>query len=182
MHLACMLHIVYLYRCKNLSATEKVKSFLQWNFSNLLISQYTNTYVAMLFSNQEFIRAPKGANNDEFENVLNGCINQAWDLSNLSSWSTLYMKEENAKEVYLFATADTMLKRIFINTHSGADFLDLIYSIFPKREAQQVIDYYEENANSENRIRPDFGENPTQYLHDLVQKEKERLAKYISDN
>lgn len=181
MHMACMLHIVYLYKQNNLSSATKVFSFLEWNFKYLLIGQYTLTYIAMLFTNQEGMRAPKGANSNDINVILKGCYNQAWDLNYLTNWSSYYWDDATMNEVFLFATADVMLKRIFINTHGDGDFLDIINTIFSKKDAWRIIDYYTQKASPENRIKPDFGENPTQYFHNLIQQEKDRLSEHIAE-
>lgn len=59
MHMATMIQIVYLFRNTNLNAEEKVLEFLKWNTKNLLICDYTNTYIVLLFTNQGDIQAPK---------------------------------------------------------------------------------------------------------------------------
>ncbi|NLN47949.1 MAG: hypothetical protein GX154_02400 [Clostridiales bacterium] len=179
MHVACMLHIVYLYRRKDLSAVDKIISFLTWNCKYLLICQYTNTYIAMLFTNQEGIRPPKGVNSDKIEIIMKGCYNQAWDLNYLSSWSTLYWDEKEQEDAFMFATADLMLKKIFINTHGGGNFFDLINVVFAAKEAQRIVDFCEYHFNPDNRVRPDFGDNPNQYFRKLIKQEKDRLCTLI---
>lgn len=129
---------------------EKLLEVLSWNFDNLLISQYINRYLVMLFSNQNGIKAPKHANSDLLERIEKGCMNQAWDLTYLSCWSTLYWNESKTHEVFLFATADNLLKKIFINTHNGRDLFNLINIAFPKRSADKIIQFYIEKTR--NRI------------------------------
>lgn len=182
MHVACMLHIVYLHRQKDLSPLEKVLSFLKWNCKYLLVCQYTNVYIAMLFTNQQGICPPKGVNSNNIETIMKGCYNQAWDLNYLSIWSTLYWDEESQKDAFMFATADLMLKEIFINTHGGGNFYDLIDAVFPARQAQKTISFYEQKMNPDNRVRPDFGDNPTQYFRDLITQERDRLLILIKNN
>ena len=179
MSLACMLHIVYLYRQKNLSAVDKVIAFLKWNCENLLISQYTNTYITMLFSNQEYIKPPKGVNSGNFETIWKGCYNQAWDISYLSNWSTVYCDESKTNEVFLFATADVMLKRIFINTH-GNEYGDLVSAAFPKKQAKQVLDFCVDNIVN-NRVKPNFGNNPQEYFRNLIEREKQRVMDILPE-
>ncbi|MDD4754337.1 MAG: hypothetical protein GX236_07225 [Clostridiaceae bacterium] len=180
MHLASMLHVVYLYRRKDLSPLDKVISFLKWNCKYLLICKYTNTYITMLFTNQEGIRPPKGVNSNRIEIIMNGCYNQAWDLNYLSNWSTLYYDEERQQDAFIFATADVMLKRIFINTHGGGNYFNLIDAIFPAKQAQKIVDFYEQQLSPNNRNRPNFGDNPTQYFKDLIKQEKNRLHSFIN--
>lgn len=69
----------------------------------------------MLFSNKT--KQPQIRSSDDFETMLKKCSNQAWDLSYLSTWSTLYWDELDTNNNYLFATMDTELKKIFVHTH-----------------------------------------------------------------
>lgn len=177
MNYASMLHLVNIYRDSDMDPVEKLLEFLSWNFDNLLISQYINTYLVMLFSNQNGIKAPKHANSDILERIEKGCMNQAWDLTYLSCWSTLYWNESKTHEVFLFATADNLLKKIFINTHNGRDLFNLIRIAFPKRNADKIIQFYVEKTR--NRTKPDFGDNPTQYFKSLIEKEKKHLKQSV---
>ncbi len=162
-----------------MNPVEKVIAFLKWNFDNLLISQYINTYLILLFSDQNGIKAPKHAKSNVFERVDKGCINQAWDLTYLSNWSTFYWDESKMNEVFLFATADIMLKQIFINTHNGGDLFNLIDSVFPRKDADRIIQFYTEKMT--NRQKPDFGEHPKRYFQSLIDKEKTQLKQSMGD-
>lgn len=104
MNYASMLHLVNIYRDSDMAPLEKLLEVLSWNFDNLLISQYINRYLVMLFSNQNGIKAPKHTNSDLLERIEKGCMNQAWDLTYLTCWSTLYWNESKTHEVFLFAT------------------------------------------------------------------------------
>lgn len=179
MNYASMLHLVNLYRNPDLNPVEKVIAFLKWNFDNLLISQYINTYLILLFSDQNGIKAPKHAKSNMFERIDKGCINQAWDLTYLSNWSTFYWDESKMNEVFLFATADIMLKQIFINTHNGGNLFNLIDSVFPRKDADRIIQFYTEKMT--NRQKPDFGEHPKQYFKSLIDKEKTHLKQSMGD-
>lgn len=177
MNYASMLHLVNILRNAEMNSVEKLLAFLNWNFENLLISQYINTYLVLLFSNQNGIKAPKQANSNVFERIEKGCMNQAWDLTYLSNWSTFNWDETNMNEVFLFATADTMLKQIFINTHNGGDLFNLINIVFPRKSADRIIQFYIEKTT--NRVKPDFGKNPTQYFNSLIDKEKRHLKQTV---
>jgi len=179
MHIATMLHVVFLCRQKNLSPESKVMEFLSWNCKNLLIGQYTNTYIALLFTAQEGISAPKNVNSNDIEKIMTGCYNQAWDLNYLSNWSSLYWDEDKKKESFLFATNDRMLKSIFVNSHGNGNFLDLIEVVFPKKSAKRIIDFYCDQMG-EKRIKPNFGENPRAYFYTLIEQEKQRVISLFS--
>lgn len=171
---ASILHITQLYRNNSYSSVEKLKLFWDWNFDKLLISQYINTYVVLLFSNQENIKAPKNSNSKDFEKIKKGCVNQAWDLTYLSIWSTLYWYESSSNDVYFFATADILLKRIFINCHNNENLYSLINECFPKNEASNLIDYYQKKCT--NRRKPNFSKPSKEiYFSNLIKIEEEKL-------
>ncbi|EOH74933.1 hypothetical protein ACHEVJ_16145 [Enterococcus raffinosus] len=175
MNLASMIKLVRLYREKKLTPIEKIIEFWNWNFDNLLISQYTNTYLILLMTNQEGVKAPKNTNSNDLDKVLNGCKNQAWDLTYLTDWSTFYYNEDNGRynEIFLFATADILLRQIFINTHGGGDLFDLIAATCTRKEAEKLTKYYTKKMN--NRTKPDFGDNPKRYFRSLVETELDYL-------
>lgn len=174
MHIAEMLHAVYLYRCNDLSPVEKMVNFLEWNYENLLICESTIVYLAMFFTNQSGIKAPKKAGSSDFQKILNGCRNQAWDLNYLSNWSCFHYNEENMDDIFLFATNDILLKRIFINTYTNGGAGSLIETIFSKKDFKKISDVINVN-NGKKRLKPDFGANPKKYLHHLIEQEKKRI-------
>jgi hypothetical protein len=176
MHLATMLHIVYLHRQTHMTPKDKFIEYIEWSSNNLLICQYSNTYAAMLFTNQDNIRPPKHCHNIDFEKMLSGCKNQAWDINYLSNWSAVYWEEDIMDEVFLFATADKMLKTIFINTHGDSDIFDLIETVFSKNQAKEIVDFYDSKLG-QSRIKPDFGNKPKEYFYQLINKEKERFLR-----
>lgn len=95
MAVASLLHAVRLYRDQTKRPVEKVQEFVQWMYDYLLVSEYLLTYIVMLFTGQEYIKAPKNANSNDLEKIVAGCENQAWDIAYLTNWSTLYSNTEN---------------------------------------------------------------------------------------
>ncbi len=180
MHIAEMLHVVYLCRKRDLSPLEKMIDFLNWNYKYLLISESTLTYVAMLFTNQIGIKGPKNYGSDDINRILNGCRNQAWDLNYLSNWSCFHYYEKTMDEIFLFATNDNQLKMIFINTYADGGIGALIETIFSKKDSQKIFDLINANQGS-NRIKPDFGINPKEYFYQLIDQEKQRVINIIGE-
>lgn len=174
MHLAEMLHVVYLCRRSDLSPIKKMVSFLKWNYKYLLISESTLVYVAMLFTNQLGVKAPKGAHSKDIEKIINGCKNQAWDLSYLSNWSCFHYNENREKDVFLFATNDNLLKMIFVNTYAEGGFEALIEALFSKRDVQQISDIINNNHGN-MRVKPNFGDKPKDYFNRIIEQEKQRI-------
>lgn len=179
MLVASMLHIVKLYRNQELRPADKVIDFLRWTYDNLLLSQYALVYAILLFTGQEYIKAPKGANTGDINRIIRGCENQAWDICYLSSWSTFYFDSENVSQEFMFATNDNLLKRIFINTHGTDGVNGLLFAVFSKKDYNKIYDYI--LKRQANRNRPDFGESPQSYFEKLIDEEKEQIIELLAD-
>lgn len=173
MAVASLLHAVRLYRDQTKRPVEKVQEFVQWMYDYLLVSEYLLTYIIMLFTGQDNIKAPKHANSEDLEKIVVGCENQAWDIAYLTNWSTLYTDTENFTKEFLFATNDVLLKRIFVNCNTHYRVNGLLFEVFPKKEYNQLINYIE--SRTRNRVKPDFGDNPRVYFQKLIEKEKWEL-------
>ena len=177
MTVASMIHAVGLYRNHDMRPVDKVIEFMKWTYNNLLVSQYVLVYVTLWLTNQENIKAPKGANSNDIYRIVAGCENQAWDITYLSNWSTLYGNTDNYAEEFLFATNDILLKRIFINAHGPNGISGLFFEVFSKKEYNKLCGFIEEQM--ENRIKPDFGTEPKKYFERLIENEKSNLIKLI---
>lgn len=171
MTVASMLHLVGLYRNSKMKPVDKMLGFIQWTYDNLLVSQYTMAYAILLLTNQEYIKAPKDANSNDLARIIKGCENQAWDITYLSNWSTLYSNTDNYKEEFLFATNDILLKRIFVNTHGKNGINGLLHTVFLQKDYDRICDLIE--TRQENRVKPDFGPDPNSYFRKLIDKEKQ---------
>ncbi|XID90379.1 hypothetical protein ACF3MZ_17715 [Paenibacillaceae bacterium WGS1546] len=178
MHIAEMLHIVYLCRRRDLSPIEKMLDFLRWNYKYLLICESTIAYVAMLFTNQSGVRAPKNSGSNDIQKILEGCRNQAWDLNYLSSWSNFHYYENNMEDIFMFATNDTQLKLIFINTYAAGGVGALIETVFSKKDSQRIYEVINDSQGSK-RLRPDFGTHPKEYFHRLIEREKQQVIEKL---
>ncbi|MBQ4572334.1 MAG: hypothetical protein IJA80_03545 [Clostridia bacterium] len=180
MALSSLLHIVKLYRDKSITPADKLLDFFQWMYDNLLICEYLLVYAAMLFTEQDGIRAPKNACSNNIDKIVSGCENQAWDISYLTNWSTLYSNTDEYQEEFLFATNDILLKKIFINKHGVEGTNGLFFAIFSKKDYNRIMDYIKEKMKT--RVKPDFGDNPKKYFHTLINKEKNKLENSIESS
>lgn len=177
MHFAEMLHLVTLLRNEALTPEERMLDFLEWNYENLLISESTIVYVAMLLTNQNGVRGPKNYKSDDKDKIVGGCRNQAWDLSYISTWSVVYYNEDKYDKDFFFATNDMGLKRILVNTFADDGAAGCIASCFSRKKAERILNFIEEKQT--NRIKPDFGENPRKYFYNLIETEKVNLLKML---
>lgn len=174
MHIAEMLHVVYLHRQHNLSPVEKMSEFLKWNYEFLLISESTIAYITMLFTNQSGIKPPKNSGSNDIEKIFNGCKNQAWDLNYLSNWSCFNYNEKTMDGIFMFATNDILLKNIFINTYADGGVGALIETLFSRGDSQKIFEIINANQGGK-RVKPNFGLKPKEYFRQLIDKEKLRV-------
>lgn len=172
MHYAEMLHAMSLCFQNNLSIEEKIINFLQWNKDNLLFCQYTIVYILLLFSNK--IKQHKELLLQTFESLAKKCSNQAWDITYLSVWSTLYWNENDGNISYLFSTMDKDLKKIFNYTHDVKKNIFIV--CLGKHKGVIVQKKYEEIINI--RIKPVM---TTEIVNDLVKREETKLKDSIKD-
>lgn len=149
MHYLEMLIITQLYFI-DIPNIEKFKKFLEWVYKNILICKYTTYYAAMVLGNMS--KMLKGDIFD-FDVVVNRCVNQAWDLSHLSYWSTYYYYENNSDEVYLFATMDKELKELCILTHSESN--QLFFDVFGEEGVECISETYKPRKNKKDSL-PDL--------------------------
>lgn len=173
MAVASLLHLVWLYRNNDATPLEKIRDFYLWLYDNLLTSEYLLVYAAMLFTNQSKIKAPKHANSNRLKAIISGCENQAWDISYLTNWSTLYSEPERYDREFLFATNDSLLKQIFINTNGPYRLNGVLFSVLPKREYNQIIELIQKKQKV--RTKPNFGANPSAYFRALIEVETDRI-------
>jgi len=136
MHYLEMLKLAQLYFTKELSPIKKLDTFAKWVIDNLLICRYTTFYATyLLFGKSKIFNNP---NETDFDSINLKCINQAWDLTYLSEWSTLHYYEDNADTIYLFATADKELKQIFIKSHNES--FDTYFDIYGEEITKQIFE------------------------------------------
>lgn len=139
MHLAEMLHIFYLYMNQELTFTEKMIELLKWIDKNILFCSYTVVYAALLFSKK--VKQPNLNELINIDQIFKKGSNQAWDLTYLSFWSTLYCYENEGDIIHLFATMDKDLKKVFINTHNTDN--NLFIRCFGEKEGKRINVEYE---------------------------------------
>lgn len=170
MHECEMLALVRIYKSDK-SKKEKIIEFIEWNYANTLICQYTIVYAILLLGEDKEVRAPKNVNSKDFDKVINGCNNQAWDLTYLSTWSTLYWNEDKTNSIHFFVTNDNLLKHIFNITHAG---INIVNELFSKKDSMEINAKMEYLKN--NRIRPNIEKDT---LEKLLNEEKEKLKLLI---
>ena len=135
MHYLEMLKISQLFFDRELAVVDKFEKYYQWIYDNILICKYTTYYAAILFGGKS---KTLNIEKRDFDEVNKKCINQAWDLTYLSIWSTLYYYEDESDTIYLFATLDKELKEVFMLTHKES--LEVYIQLFGAKEGGRIID------------------------------------------
>lgn len=151
-HKIALIKMVYLLKTEGYSF-ETFYYFFNWYIDNLLICESLIVYAAMVFGNIEGVKAPKNINSSNYNKVLNGIENQAWDIHHLSQWSTFYGHEDEFNKVNFFATNDTTLKYIIINS-IFSESIDSICCVFnDDKQCEKIISLVNSKLGS-NRICP----------------------------
>lgn len=160
-----------------LSTKNKILKYLDWYYDSLKLSMYDITYAILLFTSYSTIKAPKNIKSKNFEKVIKGCKNQAWDISYLSSINNLQYHFSD-KEIF-FATNDKNLKLIFMGCHYfDNSWAGLIFDrITSKKDRNDIFNLIEKKML--NRTNIDFTE---EYLMKLSHSLEEKLRKTIIDN
>lgn len=153
MHQAAMTKLVILLRDTNKTGFEKFIIFINWLADNLLITESVFSYAALLFGDVKNIKRPKKYSSNEFEKVLDGIKNQAWDIFYVSKWSTFYYKNTES-DVYALATDDNTLKMIVANSIPDGQSRVLIDYLFSTPSQQKIIDDFYEEKLGINRKKP----------------------------
>ncbi|TDN97134.1 hypothetical protein [Sunxiuqinia elliptica] len=172
MHYLEMLKLAQLYFTPTISPVKKLEIFAKWVFNNLIICRYTSFYAIYLLFGKS-----KTFNNSEkkdFDSINQKCINQAWDLTYLSEWSTMHYYEDNADPIYLFATADKELKQIFINNHNES--IQTYVKLYGKEKTKQIFEKL--NPIYKEREMPKLDMN---VIGELIEQEKLILKKKLKN-
>lgn len=167
-HYAEMLHISYLLNRNDMEPEEKMIEYLQWTSSNLLFSQYTTIYACMLFTN-----SIKASRFTKKKDILKECRNQAWDLTYLSEWSTLYWDDMLHQQVFLFSTFDKALKRIFIETHSADE--NFLYKWFGRKNGEKILHEYIRLTNRKTKTGIKMDD-----VKSIIKQEEDKLIELLN--
>ncbi len=173
MHLVEIIHLYCLYLDTTISEKEKMIRFIRWIDENLLFCSYTITYACMLFTTN--VKKPKFSKSCDYKSIEKASSNQAWDLTYLSLWSTLYWEEADEGKTYLFATMDKDIKKVFFNTHDVSS--KLFIRFFGSDNGGDIDKCY--NEIRKNRTKPVISD---ELIEKLLEIEKKRLSMVVCQN
>ena len=150
---AAVIKIVELLRQKSITSIDKFIEFSNWYADHFLISESVMFYAAAVFANVEHVEMPKKCKSKDFSLVKKGIKNQAWDLTYICTWSTVYSKETDS-QCFMFATDDITQKVIIVNTIPPGECLKALYSIFTTKKETKKLDILFESKFGKSRIQP----------------------------
>lgn len=150
---AAIIKIVELLRKESVTAIEKFVEFTNWYADNLMIAESILFYAAAVFANVPNVAMPKKCKSSDFSEVIKGIKNQAWDLTYIVTWSTVY-SNETIDKCYMFATDDITQKVIIVNTIPPGECLKALYSIFTTKKEIEMLNILFESKFGKSRILP----------------------------
>lgn len=161
----------------DMSIKDKLLNYFDWYYDNLEISKYDITYAVLLLTDYPNITAPKKINSGDYDKVIKGCKNQAWDIAYLSIIKNFEYHYKDFE--YFFATYDINLKLIFMACNSLKNsWQDLLFDRLSKKDFIEVFELIEEKMK--DRVKPKCTQKVLSTLsRELEKKLKNKIIKEI---
>ena len=165
---SAIIKIVELLKKESVTAIEKFIEFTNWYAEHLIIAESILFYAAV-FANVSNVAKPKKCKSNDYSEVVKGIKNQAWDLTYIIAWSTMYSKE-NSDQCFMFATDDITQKVIIVNSILPGKLLSTLEAIFKtKKEKEKLYKLFKSK----------FGDARIQPMKELNDIEKTHIIKNI---
>ena len=180
---ASMIKIVKINREKDLTKIQKFDKFMRWYADNLDIAESMMLYSAMVFADIAHVSKPKYSTSTNYEKVIKGIKNQAWDMTYITIWSTEYY-DEKEKNFIMFATDDLTQKTIVINIIPKGQVETSLLSIFTTKSEQNVLEKLYEEKFGSARKRPFIGKTNSEIksiVYKLINAEYEDLKNSLNN-
>lgn len=169
----CVLKMAHIYLSK-MSSKDKILNYLDWHYDNLEISKYEITYAVLLFTSYPKIKAPKNINSGNYEKIISGCKNQAWDISYLTTIKNI--KYHYSDYEYFFATNDINLKLIFMAcNHFENAWGDILLDRLSKNDYKEISTLIE--VKMKDRKKPKCTQTILNKLANKLEKELKTFRK-----
>ena len=179
---AAIIKIVELLRKPSGTPIEKFDHFARWYADHLYKAESVLVYATMVFKDTNGVSKPKSCMSHNFENVVKGIKNQAWDMTYITHWSTSYYNE-NDNEVVMFATDDVTQKYIIVNILPTGQSTVAINAAFSTKSESKVLENLISEKFGTERIQPFVGksqeEKVTEIKH-LIDVEYKALKEMVS--
>lgn len=140
---AVIAKIIEILRDVTSSPIDQFLSFMEWYAACLPLTPCVILYAAMVFTDTHDVQKPKFSNSADLNKVFKGIMNQAWDLTYITSWNRIGHIKQPGQE-YLFATDDNTQKSILVNLFKCyPDISAALNACFPKkRDMNRISDFY----------------------------------------
>ena len=157
-HEAAIIKIVQLLRTPNVTPIDKFDQFMRWYADHLDIAESIMVYAAMVFGNVKWVAKPKSATSDNYDRVVKGIKNQAWDITYITTWSTEYYNETENKCI-MFATDDRTQKVIVVNILPQGQAVEAVDAIFSTKAEAKKLEKLATDKLGPARKRPFIGKS-----------------------
>lgn len=174
--------LVQLIRTKNVSGVDKFITFMNWYADNMDVAESVIVYAALVFCNAQNISKPKFCDSKNYDKVVKGIKNQAWDLTYITQWSTMYYNETDQKK-FLFATDDITQKFIVANILPIGHCCENVYAAFETKSSHKKLDGIFNVKLGDTRIRPfkdKSKEDNIKTVRALISKEQDSLKAMVT--
>lgn len=170
---AAIIKIVQLIRTDSVSGVDRFLSFMDWYVGHMDIAESMVFYAACVFMEVNYVSKPKGCNSPNYQKVIAGVKNQAWDITYISAWSTQY-RNEKSNDITMFATDDITQKVIVVNILPPGECGNALSVVFAdERDYKRVSKFFDERLGA-SRIQP-FScrkkEDNINLIKELIEKE-----------
>ena len=148
-----IIKIVQLVRVPNMSAIDKFINFMEWYTDNLAIAESIMTYAACVYANIPNVSLHKNARSKEYQKVVKGIKNQAWDITYIVAWSIQFRNEEDGNYC-MFATDDITQKIIVVNIIPQGQCADTLHAIFSTNSQYKKLMQLSDSKLGNARVHP----------------------------
>ena len=151
---AAMIKIVRLIRDTSLSKIDKFIAFMDWYTTHCALAESVITYAALVFSNTIHVALPKSAKLDDYDRVVRGIRNQAWDLTYITSYKMIshhYLKQNC---ICMIATDDLTQKSILVNLMQEGGCGETLNAVFDTKAERSKLKLLTDSKLGEARKNP----------------------------
>lgn len=172
---AALLHFAYVWK-QATDPFERFKLFFEWYYDHMKVSRYMVTYISSVLASCGGYLPPKKINNNSFMNVVEGCQNQARDISYLTSTSLDRIDYDRYE--YILVTDDHMLGLLFSDGCYNTEPLR-VFERNIKKGNKKASKWVDELLNKHIEFEAD---DYYQYCYELVEIEYHRLKSLFPDS
>lgn len=165
---AAILHLTTVLRTEKDSVV-RFKKYFEWLYNSIKVSRFTVLYAVKIFLSDSNYRMPKKAFSTSLTNAMEGCKNQARDLSYLTCLSIDRIPEEYEP---ILVTDDNMLGNLYINGYYNTNPIRLFENSIKTHQSQVKV-WVDELLQNHTEVE---SEDYHSYCKKIVEQEEKVLA------